>query len=155
MYKDLPYRKGVGIILLNNENKVFVGKRIDMRSEAWQMPQGGIDDGEEPEKAVIREMAEETGTDKAYIIAVSKDWYYYDLPDELVPKIWNGKFRGQQQKWFCLRFSGSDSDIDINTEHPEFDEWQWAEARELPNLIVPFKRQLYKDILTEFAEHLI
>ncbi len=148
---DLPYRAGVGIMLLNTDNKVFVGKRIDTSSEAWQMPQGGIDEGEDPATAAIREMQEEIGTDKAEIIAESQGWYDYDLPDHLIGKLWGGRFRGQRQKWFCLRFTGVDSDINIETSHPEFCQWQWAEMQQLPNLIVPFKRQLYQAIVDEFA----
>lgn len=153
MYKNLPYRPGVGIMLLNSENNVFVGKRIDTTSEAWQMPQGGIDDGEEPLAAAMREMAEEIGTDKAEIIAESRGWYDYDLPEELIPKLWGGRFRGQRQKWFCLRFTGSGSDINIDTGHPEFCQWQWARMQELPDLIVPFKRQLYQALVDEFMEY--
>lgn len=148
--KDLPYRAGVGIMLLNNNNQVFVGKRIDTMSEAWQMPQGGIDEGENTQTAALREMWEEIGTDKATIITESKDWYNYDLPEHLIPKLWGGRFRGQQQKWFCLRFLGNDSDINIATEHPEFCQWQWVEMESLPDIIVPFKRELYQAIINEF-----
>ena len=150
MQKNLPYRPGVGIMLLNTENQVFVGKRIDTVSEAWQMPQGGIDEGEEPLEAAIREMMEEIGTDKACMVAESNGWYNYDLPDHLIAKLWGGKFRGQRQKWYCLRFMGNDSDINIATDHPEFCEWKWAEIKELPDLIVPFKRELYQAIVNEF-----
>lgn len=155
MHQNLPYRAGVGIMLLNDKNRVFVGKRIDTASEAWQMPQGGIDDGEEPQVAAFREMLEETGTDKASLIAESRDWYDYDLPEHLVGKLWGGRFRGQRQKWFCLRFTGNDADINIETEHPEFCQWQWAEMENLPNLIVPFKRQLYSAIVDEFAPYVV
>lgn len=148
--ENLPYRAGVGIMLLNNNDDVFIAKRIDSLSEAWQMPQGGIDDGEVAREAALREMLEEIGTNKAEIIAESKDWYSYDLPEHLIPRIWGGKFRGQRQKWFCLRFLGSDADINILTEHPEFCEWKWAAAKTLPDVIVPFKRQLYKDLIGEF-----
>lgn len=153
MYKNLPYRAGVGIMLLNDKNHVFVGKRIDSKSEAWQMPQGGIDDGEEPQAAALREMLEEIGTNKATIIAESAGWYDYDLPEHLVPKLWNGQFRGQRQKWFCLRFTGVDSDINITTEHPEFCHWAWTEIENLPNIIVSFKRQLYQAIVDEFINY--
>ena len=148
--EHLPYRAGVGIMLLNSNNHVFVGKRIDSTSEAWQMPQGGIDDGEDAQTAALREMLEETGTDKAKIIAESKDWHNYDLPEHLIPKLWGGNFRGQRQKWFCLRFLGNDADINIATHHPEFCQWQWTEMENLPNIIVPFKRQLYQKIVDEF-----
>lgn len=151
MYKHLPYRPGVGVMLLNSNKQVFVGKRIDNKAEAWQMPQGGIDAGEEPFTAAMREMAEEIGTDKAELLAESRGWYYYDLPEELVPTIWGGKFCGQRQKWFLLHFTGQDSDINLETEHPEFCNWKWAEANNLPDLIVPFKRKLYSDLLEEFS----
>lgn len=139
-------------MLLNPDNHVFVARRIDMPSEAWQMPQGGIDAGEEPVEAAVRELREEIGTDKAEILAESRDWLSYDLPDELIGKIWKGRYAGQRQKWFAMRFLGRDSDIDIATEHPEFNAWQWAAARTLPERIVRFKRQLYIDVLKEFAD---
>lgn len=152
--ESLSYRQGVGIMLLNTQNLVFVAKRIDTRAEAWQMPQGGIDKGEDARSAAMRELREEIGTNHAEIIAESTDWYRYDLPPELIPTIWGGKYRGQKQKWFLMRFLGADSDIDIATEHPEFLEWKWAEPATLPDLIVPFKRQLYTDLLVEFAGYL-
>jgi putative (di)nucleoside polyphosphate hydrolase len=147
----LPYRPGVGIMLINRDGRVFVAKRIDTISEAWQMPQGGIDDGEDPRTAALRELEEEIGTNRAEIIAESADWYSYDLPDEIIPKIWGGKYRGQKQKWFALRFTGSDADINIQTAHPEFCEWKWVPMHELPNLIVPFKRELYAALVAEFT----
>lgn len=150
-FDHLPYRKGVGIMLLNTQGKVFVAKRIDMTSEAWQMPQGGIDDGEEPQTAALRELKEETGTDKAEIIADSGEWLRYDLPDALVPKLWKGRYRGQEQLWFAMRFTGQDSDIDIATEHAEFSEWRWADMHTLPELIVPFKRDMYADLAQRFS----
>ena len=155
MNKNLPYRDGVGAMLVNRDGLVFVAKRIDMRAEAWQMPQGGIDAGESPRNCVMRELAEETGTDKAEIIYESPDWYYYDLPDELVPSIWGGKYRGQRQKWFVLNFLGEDSDIDLETEHPEFLEWKWASPAQLPDLIVPFKRDLYTKLVADFRKYLV
>lgn len=137
-------------MLLNADNHVFVAKRIDMTSEAWQMPQGGIDEGEDPRTAAMRELLEETGTDKARILAESADWLRYDLPTYLVPKIWGGRYRGQEQKWFALRFDGTDADINIATEHAEFSEWKWEPMHTLPDVIVPFKRALYQQIVEEF-----
>ena len=146
------YRAGVGVMLLNSANLVFVARRLDLSSQAWQMPQGGIDDGETPRDAAFRELGEEIGTDKAVILAESRDWLRYDLPAELAGKAWGGRYRGQRQKWFAMRFTGSDGDIDLATEHPEFSDWKWAPADSLPQLIVPFKRQLYLDVLAEFAQ---
>lgn len=148
---DLPYRDGVGIMLLNADNLVFVAKRIDMTSEAWQMPQGGIDAGETPVEAALRELCEETGTDKADIISESKEWLTYDLPEHLIGKLWQGRYRGQRQKWFAMRFTGSDSDINIATEAPEFCEWKWVQMHTLPELIVPFKRKNYEALVEEFS----
>jgi putative (di)nucleoside polyphosphate hydrolase len=150
--KDLPYRPGVGMMVINAARQVFVAKRIDKIAEAWQMPQGGIDEGEEPAACALRELKEEIGTDKVEIIAESKGWYYYDLPEELIPKIWGGKYRGQQQKWFAMHFTGNDSDINIATEHPEFSAWKWVEMKELPDIIVPFKRKLYAALIEEFKD---
>jgi len=149
---DAAYRRGVGIMLLNPAGLVFVAKRIDMPSDAWQMPQGGIDDGEAPASAARRELKEETGTDCAEILAESRDWFRYDLPDDLRPKLWGGKYRGQSQKWFAMRFTGTDRDIDIATEHPEFSDWKWTAPATLPDLIVPFKRALYRALLDEFKD---
>jgi putative (di)nucleoside polyphosphate hydrolase len=122
-----------------------------MPSEAWQMPQGGIDKSEDPRKAALRELKEEIGTDKAEIVAESPHWRPYDLPADLKKVLWGGRFRGQTQKWFLLRFTGRDEDIDIATQHPEFLEWKWVEPAELPRLIVPFKRKIYEDVVAEFA----
>lgn len=146
----LPYRMGVGVMLLNAANQVFVGKRIDTRSEAWQMPQGGIDEGEDALKAAKRELWEETGVQKASLLAESKDWYHYDLPLELVPRIWSGKYRGQKQKWFVMHLDADDSHINIATKHPEFNEWRWQDLEALPELIVPFKKPLYQALVQEF-----
>lgn len=150
--EHLPYRLGVGIMLVNADNMVLVGKRVDTIMDAWQMPQGGINEGENPTDAVLREMEEEIGTNKAEIIAESTEWFSYELPDRLIPKIWNGKYRGQRQRWFALRFLGSDSDININTEYPEFCEWRWASIQDLPSLIVPFKRDIYRKVVEEFFD---
>ena len=152
----LPYRPCAGVMLLNRQGKVFVGQRIDTTVEAWQMPQGGIDDGEDAEQAAIRELAEETGVvaDKVALIAAAPGEFFYDLPPELVGKIWNGKWRGQRQRWFLYRFLGEDSDVDIATKHQEFRAWRWIDPAELPRLIVPFKRALYEEIVAAFADYL-
>jgi len=150
------YRPGVGIMLLNRDGRVFVGRRIDMPAglAAWQMPQGGIDPGETPRQAAIRELREEVGTDRAETLAESRSWLRYDVPSELAGQLWRGRYRGQRQKWFAMRFAGEDADIDpAATEHPEFDAWEWVSCERLPELIVPFKRQLYLDVLAEFSEH--
>ena len=153
---DLPYRPCAGIMLANTEGKIFVGQRIDKAPDidAWQMPQGGIDEGEDPEQAALRELVEETGIspDLVDVIARSREEYFYDLPEELLGKIWKGRFRGQRQWWFLMRFKGVDSDINIETEHPEFSRWQWVMPDRLPVLIVPFKRRLYESLVTEFGE---
>lgn len=148
---NLPYRPCVGMMILNAKNQVFVARRIDTLVEAWQMPQGGIDEGEEPHTAVLREMEEEIGTNKAEILAESRGWLSYDLPEHLVSQLWGGKYRGQKQKWFALRFTGTDSDINIATKHPEFSQWKWVEPAQVPDLIVPFKRELYQSIVQEFS----
>lgn len=148
------YRPAVGIMLLNRRGRVFVARRIDVTAvPAWQMPQGGIDPGETPRQAALRELAEEIGTGKAEIIAESRGWMSYDLPAALAAKVWGGRYCGQRQKWFVMRFTGRDSDIDLAASHPEFDAWRWVPIDELPRLIVSFKRQLYVDVVTEFREH--
>jgi putative (di)nucleoside polyphosphate hydrolase len=145
------YRSAVGIMLLNQAGQVFVARRIDMPTvAAWQMPQGGIDPGETPRQAAFRELREEIGTDKAEILGESRVWRKYDLPAELARGVWGGRYRGQRQKWFAMRFTGDDTDIDLETDHPEFDAWTWIRPEQLPEMIVPFKRQLYIDILAEF-----
>lgn len=146
----LPYRPAVGVMLLNREGLIFVGKRIDQTVEGWQMPQGGIDEGEEPRQAAMRELKEEAGTDKAEIIAEMNDWITYDLPAHLVGVAFHGKYRGQRQKWFALRFLGDDGDIDLHAHEPEFSAWKWLTIEELPQVIVPFKRDSYAKIVTAF-----
>lgn len=154
--KTLPYRPCAGIMLLNADGLVFVGQRIDAEVEAWQMPQGGIDDGEDPEATALRELGEETGIAPEHVelIAAAPHELFYDLPEELVGRVWKGKWRGQRQRWFLYRFLGSDADIDIATEHPEFKAWQWVRAETLPEVIVPFKKTLYEEVLAAFAPHL-
>ncbi len=147
---SLPYRNGVGVMLLNRQGAVFVAKRIDTKAEAWQMPQGGVDSGETPLQAAFRELKEEIGTGNAECLRESADWYTYDLPDELVGKIWGGAYRGQKQKWFAMRYLGEDAEIDICTHEPEFCEWKWVSMKSLPDLIVPFKRDLYRALVQEF-----
>ncbi len=140
-------------MLLNPANLVFVGCRIDQSAENWQMPQGGIDEGEDPRTAAMREMYEEIGTNKAEIIAESREWLNYDLPPDLIPRVWGGRYRGQKQKWFACRFTGTDGDIVLDRHKPEFNAWKWAPMTEIARLIVPFKRPLYTQILAEF-QHL-
>jgi len=147
--KDLPYRPCVGICLINKAGKVFVAERLDT-PDAWQMPQGGIDKGEAPEVAALRELEEEIGTRKASLLGQSKGWLKYDLPDELIGKVWKGKYRGQKQIWFAFRFEGSDDDINIETVHPEFGRWQWVDLDRIVDLIVPFKRDIYREIVDQF-----
>jgi putative (di)nucleoside polyphosphate hydrolase len=153
---SLPYRTAAGIMLLNREDKVWVGLRIDNAAEAWQMPQGGLDPGEEAERGALRELQEETGirSDLVEIVARASRTFDYDLPPELVGKVWKGRYRGQRQTWFLMRFIGQDEDVNIETPDPEFRAWKWAEPRDLPELIVPFKKQLYRDVLQEFAPFL-
>ena len=150
MSSDLPYRPCVGIMLFNDEGKVFVGRRIDQTVEGWQMPQGGIDKGETPQQAARRELLEEVGTDKAEFIGEMPDWVTYDLPAHLVGIAFRGKYKGQRQKWFALRFTGKDSDIDLTAHEPEFAEWKWLAIEALPRLIVPFKRDTYAQVIAAF-----
>lgn len=146
------YRPCVGIMLINREGLVFTARRLDTPGNAWQMPQGGIDPGESPETAALRELREEIGTDSAEILAETRSWYSYDLPENLRGKLWGGGFSGQTQKWFLLRFTGADGDIDLDGEHPEFSEWRWTSAADLPRHIVPFKRDVYAGVLAEFRD---
>jgi len=146
----LPYRPCVGLMLLNKRGQVFVAQRIDVRGAAWQMPQGGIDAGESPREAAMRELKEEIGTDSAEILAESAHWHRYDLPPHLIPKVWGGRYRGQTQKWFALRFTGDDAEIDLEAHEQEFQAWCWADVDKLPSMIVPFKRDVYDQVIAEF-----
>ena len=137
-------------MLLNPDGLAFTGQRTDMQVDAWQMPQGGIDDGEAPRAAAFRELAEETGIESAALIGESARWYRYDLPDELLGHVWRGRYRGQEQKWFAMRFEGSDSDIDLDAHDREFARWRWIDPEDLPSLIVPFKRAIYQAVVEEF-----
>ena len=153
-YEQCPYRPCVGIFLLNNDGLVFAGRRIDNRAEAWQMPQGGIDAGESPLQACMREMHEEIGTNTADLVSQHDEWLYYDIPLPLADRLWQGRYRGQKQKWMALRFTGDDSDINIATEEPEFCEWKWLSPHDLVDLAVPFKRDVYQNVLAAFAPYL-
>jgi putative (di)nucleoside polyphosphate hydrolase len=148
------YRPGVGLVLINRLGLVFAGRRADV-PDAWQMPQGGIDRGETPEAAALRELHEEVGTDRATILARTADWLFYDLPPDIAARAWGGGYRGQRQIWFALRFTGEDSDISIATAaEPEFVTWRWMTADELLRQIVAFKRPVYDEVFREFASHL-
>ena len=151
MYDDLPYRPCVGMMIFNNDGRIFVGARKDNHQDAWQMPQGGIDEGEDPRTAALRELMEEIGTNAVEIVAEHPDWLQYDLPEELLGKMWKGRYRGQTQKWFLLRFTGTDADVNIETEHQEFRAWEWADPNSLVDRIVPFKRELYAQVVAHFA----
>ena len=153
---QLPYRSCVGVMLVNAEGHVFVGQRRDRDQDAWQMPQGGIDAGEGARDAALRELWEETGVtaDKVSVEGETEGWLPYDLPHDLVPKIWKGRFRGQEQKWFLMRFHGENSDVNIATEHPEFSEWRWLPADQLVANIVPFKREVYAAVLRAFSDQI-
>ncbi|MDJ0825202.1 MAG: RNA pyrophosphohydrolase [Rhodobacter sp.] len=152
----LPYRPCVGVMLVNRDGKVFAGQRIDAQLDAWQMPQGGIDAGEDPQEAALRELWEETGVtrDLVAVEAETPEWVFYDLPHDLVPKVWKGRFRGQKQRWFLMRFLGRDDQIVIETEHPEFSRWTWIDPSELVERIIPFKRAVYREVMDHFAERL-
>jgi putative (di)nucleoside polyphosphate hydrolase len=156
MSDDSLYRRGVGVMLINADGLVWVGRRIDNRDEAWQMPQGGIDKGEEPWAAALRELEEETGIPARLVerLADHPQRLRYDIPDAIASRLWGGKWKGQLQDWFLLRFLGTDDDVDIATKHPEFSHWKWAEPHLLPELIVPFKRDMYRTIVEGFAPYL-
>ena len=151
--KILPLRKGVGIAVLNSQNKVFVGKRKDNPFDKWQMPQGGVDSNEPLLQAMRRELLEETSIKNIEVLKEFDQWLEYELPEKLVGKIWKGKYRGQKQKWFVVKFLGTDDEININTKYPEFIEWKWIEMDLLPDLIVKFKKQLYEKVLVEVKKY--
>ena len=151
-FSELPLRTGVGIILLNNENKVFVARRIDNSKKFWQMPQGGVDKNEDYLSAMKRELQEETSIRSIKILKEFDEWMEYELPKNLLGIIWKGKFRGQKQKWFITRFTGNDDEININTACPEFIEWRWIDMNQLPDVIVDFKKDIYKKILAELKK---
>lgn len=151
MPQAADFRPGVGIMLLNSRGHVLVGHRIDIPGDTWQMPQGGIETGENPRAAALRELREEIGTDAVEIVAESDGWLRYELPTELHGKAWHGRWRGQQQKWFVMSFLGQDNEINIATETPEFDAWKWVPVHQLPELVISFKRQVYLDLLAEFS----
>jgi len=152
--RDYLYRNSIGIMLINDNKNIFVGKRIDNNSNAWQMPQGGLDAGEDEDTAMFRELKEETGISNIEIISKSKKYFYYNLPYRLQKKFWGGKYLGQKQKWYLARYLGDDSAININTELAEFSEWKWIPKEELIKVIVSFKKKLYIDVAKEFSEYL-
>lgn len=151
---ERPYRACVGIMLINKADLVLVARRIDQRAEAWQMPQGGVEDDETPRQAALRELEEEIGTNRAEIVAESEDWIPYDLPRDLADKVWHGRFRGQTQKWFAMRFLGTDEDVNLATAEPEFDDWKWTSMATLPDVAVHFKRENYRMVVDIFR-HLV
>jgi len=153
---SLPYRPCVGVVLMNGDGFVFVGQRMDQNTDAWQMPQGGVDEDEDPFEAALRELWEETGVtaDLVEMVAETDGWLPYDLPHDLVPRIWKGRYRGQEQKWYLFRFLGRDDQIDLETGHPEFSRWKWQDPDRLVAEIVPFKRDVYERVVAAFAPHL-
>ncbi len=154
MVRKLAYRRGVGMMLIGPDGRVFVARRAGLDDRYWQMPQGGIDEGESPRRAALRELVEEIGTDRVEVLAACPEWIAYDLPPALAGRAWGGRYRGQTQKWFAMRFTGADADIDLDTEHPEFDAWQWVAMDRVPALVVPFKQAAYERVVAAFR-HLV
>lgn len=154
--ESLPYRPCVGVVLINAKGLIFAGQRLDNPVPAWQMPQGGIDDGEKPRAAALRELWEETGVtaDLVEFVGKTHHWVTYDLPPELLGKVWGGKYRGQRQKWFLFRFLGTDAQVNIASDHPEFSKWRWIGADDMVASIVPFKRKVYEEVVQAFRAHL-
>lgn len=154
--EKLPYRRNVGVMVVNAQGHVWVGQRKDRYQDAWQMPQGGIDKGEDARAAALRELEEETGItpDLVELVAETDGWLPYELPHDLIPQLWKGRYRGQEQKWFLLRFTGTDAHVNIATDEPEFSAWQWMAPADLPDAIVPFKRHVYERVLAAFEGEL-
>ena len=153
MINTLPYRLGVGLVIINDQSKIFTGRRLDS-TKAWQMPQGGIDEGETPYQAGLREMMEEVGTNNVELLGEMQEWLNYEIPKKLAKRLWHGKYIGQTQKWLAFRFLGKDVEININTKHPEFSVWKWEKAEQLSKLAVPFKKDIYEKVLKEYSEFL-
>ena len=151
-FSNLPLRKGVGVVLLNSENKVFVAKRIDNPKNFWQMPQGGVDKNENFFTAALRELKEETSIESVKLIKEINYWIHYDLPSNLIRKIWKGRFRGQKQKWFLMKFMGEDGEINLKTKRPEFIEWKWINIKDLTDVVVRFKLEVYKKVQEEIVK---
>ena len=149
-----PYRPCVGLLVINVEGLIFAGKRMDSNSKAWQLPQGGIEKGESILDAGLREMKEEIGTNNVTFIGEMEEWLKYDLPKNLIYRLWDGRYRGQTQKWLAYKFLGEDKEININTKNPEFSDWKWINANELPELAIPFKREIYKKVLKTYSKYL-
>ncbi len=150
--RDPAYRPGVGIVLFNDSGNILVGRRADAGGQPWQMPQGGIEPGESPLAAALRELREEIGTDNVAVLAESKGWLRYDVPVALAGRAWNGRWRGQQQKWFAMRFLGTSAEIDVATEHPEFNAWRWVSLDRAAELIITFKESVYREVLEQFRQ---
>ena len=157
MHQSKPYRNCVGLVVINKDGCVFIGKRIDSSLNAWQMPQGGIEPGENIKDAAFRELSEETGIsyEKVEFVEEMDEWLYYEIPKKMISNFWNGKYKGQKQKWLLLRFIGKDSDINIETEEPEFCKWKWTDVDSLVSSIVPFKREIYKKVVETFRDRLV